>query len=147
MKTSKIRFEEMLKKLKDNGYKITPQRQEIVKILSVSKGHPSVEKIHEQIKQIFPTMSLATVYKNVTIIKEIGEVLELSLSGGNRYDGNKPYPHPHLICTKCQDIIDWEMKDLQRAVTKMVAETGYKITNHRLDFFGLCPGCQQKNLL
>ncbi|MGD8344817.1 MAG: transcriptional repressor, partial [Desulfobacterales bacterium] len=57
------RFDIIIQKLRDNGHKITPQRLAIVKILAKSEGHPSVEKIHVQIKKDFPTMSLATVYK------------------------------------------------------------------------------------
>ena len=56
----------------------------------------------EKVKKVFPTTSLATVYKTVALLKELNEVLELGFpEGSNRYDGNKPYPHPHLICTKC----------------------------------------------
>jgi Fur family peroxide stress response transcriptional regulator len=72
---------------------ITPQRLTIVNILAKSEGHPSVENIHVQIKKDFPTMSLATVYRNIVIIKSLGEVLELGFpDGSNRYDGNKPTP-------------------------------------------------------
>ena len=57
--------------------------------------------------QNLPTTSLATVYKTVALIKELGEVLELAFGdGSNRYDGNKPYPHPHVVCIKCKTIID-----------------------------------------
>ena len=71
------RFDVIIQKLRDNGHKITPQRMAIVKILANSEGHPSVENIHSQIKGDFPTMSLATVYRNIVLIKSIGEVLEL----------------------------------------------------------------------
>ncbi|MGD9025965.1 MAG: transcriptional repressor, partial [Desulfobacterales bacterium] len=93
----KKRFEVIIQKLRDNGHKITPQRLAIVKILAKSEGHPSVENIHVQIKKDFPTMSLATVYKNIILMKSLGEVLELGFpDGSNRYDGNKPAPHPHV---------------------------------------------------
>jgi len=65
------RFEIIIQKLRDNGHKITPQRLAIVKILAKSEGHPSVENIHARIKKDFPTMSLATVYKNILLIKSI----------------------------------------------------------------------------
>ena len=54
----------------------------------------------------FPTISLATIYKTLTLLKEEGEVLEIDLHNDSRYDGNKPYPHPHLICTQCGKIAD-----------------------------------------
>ena len=136
---------EVIEKLKENQHRITPQRIAVLKILAESKGHPSVEKIYEQVRKQFPTTSLATVYKNVALIKELGEVLQLGFpDGSNRYDGNKPYPHPHLICTECRKIIDPSLSALTDVTQELVEETGFKITNHRLDFFGVCPDCQNK---
>ena len=101
------RFNTIIEKLRENGHKITPQRLAIVKILAKSEGHPSVEHIYDQIIRDFPTMSLATVYRNILLIKSLGEVLELGFpDGSNRYDGNRPYPHPHVICIKCKKIVD-----------------------------------------
>lgn len=131
--------------MREKGCRITPQRIAILKILSISEGHPSVEKIYEQVKNDFPTTSLATVYKNVAMLKELGEVLELGFgTESSRYDGNKPDPHPHLICTECKKIIDPDLDSLRDMSLELVKETGFKITNHRLDFFGICPECQGK---
>ena len=94
------RYQSMVRKLREHGYKLTPQRLALAKVLSASKGHPNVETIFERLKDSFPTMSLATVYRNVMLFKSFGEVLELGFpDGSNRYDGNKPNPHPHVICT------------------------------------------------
>lgn len=136
------RFETIIQKLRENGHKITPQRLAIVKILAESYGHPSVEDIHEQIKNDFPTMSLATVYRNIVLIKSLGEVLELGFpDGSNRYDGNKPYPHPHVICVKCKKIVDPDLDSLDELKYEIASETDFKILNHRLDFFGICSDC------
>ena len=136
------RFEIIIQKLRDNGHKITPQRMAIVNILAKSKGHPSVEDIYDQIKKDFPTMSLATVYRNIVLIKSLGEILELGFpDGSNRYDGNKPYPHPHLICIKCKKIVDPDLESLDDLKNELAAETSFKILTHRLDFFGICSNC------
>jgi Fur family peroxide stress response transcriptional regulator len=138
----KDRFEIIIQKLKDNGYKVTPQRLAIVKILAKSEGHPSVEEIYSQIKKDFPTMSLATVYRNILLIKSLGEVLELGFpDGSNRYDGNKPYPHPHVICIKCKKIVDPKLDSFEDMKKEVSAETNFRILNHRLDFFGICSDC------
>jgi len=138
----KKRFEIIIQKLRDNGHKITPQRLAIAKVLAKSEGHPSVENIHDQIKNKFPTMSLATVYKNIILIKSLGEVLELGFpDGSNRYDGNKPNPHPHVICIKCKKIIDPHLHSLPEMEKEVALETDFKILNHRLDFFGICSDC------
>jgi Fur family peroxide stress response transcriptional regulator len=138
---------ELVAKLKARGYRLTPQRIAILKILADSTGHPSVEQIYESVKADFPTTSLATVYKTVTLLKEIGEVLELRFgSDGNRYDGHKPYPHPHLVCVKCQSILDPEVAGLNDWLRRVSRMTGYLVTGHRLDFYGLCPQCQKKEI-
>jgi Fur family peroxide stress response transcriptional regulator len=139
------RFDTIICKLKDNGYKITPQRIAIVKILAKSVDHPSVEAIYEQLKENFPTMSLATVYRNLCVIKSLDEVLELGFpDGSNRYDGKKPYPHPHIICIKCGKIVDPDLDSLDDMKNEVARETRFKILNHRLDFFGICSDCQAK---
>lgn len=136
------RFTSILEKLRDNHHKITPQRMAIVKILAHSKGHPNVEKIYNQLQDDFPTMSLATVYRNVMLLKSLGEVLELGFpDGSNRYDGNKPYPHPHVICVKCKKVIDPDLSTLRDMAQEVADETGFRILTHRLDFFGICRDC------
>ena len=141
------RFETIIGKLRDNGHKITPQRMAIVRILAESLGHPSVEEIHEQIRQDFPTMSLATVYRNIVLIKSLGEVLELGFpDGSNRYDGNKPFPHPHVICIRCKKIVDPDLDSLDSMKKEVAEETDFKILNHRLDFFGICSNCMAEKV-
>jgi Fur family transcriptional regulator, peroxide stress response regulator len=140
------RIEEMLSKLKSRDFRITPQRLAVLKILAASEGHPSVDAIYKEVKALFPTTSLATVYKTVSLLKELNEVLELGFpDGSNRYDGYNPVPHPHAICMTCKKIMDPELMNIDELSEEMSRKTGYKIFHHRLDFFGLCPDCQQKN--
>jgi len=140
------RFEKMLSKLRDHDFRITPQRLAVLKVLAVSEGHPSVERIYEIVRAEFPTTSLATIYKTVSLLKRINELIEISFpDGSNRYDGNKPYPHPHVICMQCKKIIDPDLSS-PKDLTKEVAEkTGFKILTHRVDFFGVCSECQKHN--
>jgi Fur family peroxide stress response transcriptional regulator len=138
------RVEEMLFKLKNREFRITPQRLAILRILAESDGHPSVDAIYQEVKAEFPTTSLATVYKTVSLLKELNEVLELGFpDGSNRYDGYNPVPHPHAICMKCKKIMDPELMNIDALSEEMSRKTGYKIFHHRLDFFGLCPECQK----
>ena len=145
MQDHQARFEHMLLKLKERGQRITPQRLAILRILAGSEGHPSVEEIYRIVTRDFPTTSLATVYKTVTLLKELGEVLELEFSqGSNRYDGSKPFPHPHVVCTRCRRIDDPDLESLSAMTAEVSEQTGYRVVNHRLDFYGLCPGCQKE---
>jgi Fur family peroxide stress response transcriptional regulator len=141
--SAKHRLDQMLAKLRDHDFRITPQRLAVLRILAASEGHPSVERVYEIVRQEFPTTSIATIYKTVHLLKQINEVLEISFpDGSNRYDGNKPYPHPHLICTRCKKMIDPDLSSLKDLAKEVTKETGFQITTHRIDFFGLCPECQ-----
>jgi Fur family peroxide stress response transcriptional regulator len=142
-KVTEQRLQQMVDRLKASEFRITPQRYAVLNILATSPDHPSAESIHADLIEHYPTMSLATVYKTIRLLKQEGEVLELEFSNlGNRYDGTKPFPHPHLICTECGKIIDPLQLNLDEITSKMMAETGFKILTHRLDFYGICQSCQ-----
>lgn len=90
-------MDQMLSKLKGYGFRSTPQRVAILAVLADNKEHPSVEEIYKAVKIQFPATSLATVYNTVSLLKELNEVRGLVFPDeSNRYDGNKPYPHPHV---------------------------------------------------
>lgn len=140
------RIEEMLSKLKSRDFRITPQRLAVLRIVAESEEHPTVDEIYREVKAEFPTTSLATVYKTISLLKELNEVLELGFpDGSNRYDGSNPSPHPHAICVKCKKIVDPELISIDAISEEMGRMTGYKIFYHRLDFFGICPDCQETN--
>ncbi len=137
------RLNQMLSKLKEHDFRLTPQRLAVLRVLAVSQGHPTVERIYETVRAEFPTTSIATIYKTVNLLKQLNEVLELGFpDGSNRYDGNKPYPHPHVICMKCEKIIDPNLGSLKDLTKEVIKETGFQILNHRVDFFGTCRDCQ-----
>lgn len=139
---SQERFDNLVNKLKQRGHRLTPQRAAILRILVLSHDHPSIEQVYHQIKEQFPMTSLATVYKTVTMLKQEGEILELGFANGStRYDGNHPYPHPHLICIRCHRIIDLEGQTLDQLVLQSAEKYGYRLVTHRLDLFGICPSC------
>jgi Fur family transcriptional regulator, peroxide stress response regulator len=144
MTDPQIRLQQMIAKLKFHNFRITPQRLAVLKILAASQDHPSVERIYEHVKKTFPTTSLATIYKTITLLKEVNEILEIRFSEGSRYDGNKPYPHPHVICLNCKKIIDPDLMGLGKLTEEAAQRTGFQIMDHRLDFFGICPECQTR---
>ena len=139
----KKRLAQMLSNIKARRFRITPQRLAVLKVLAASEDHPNVERIYEKVKADFPTTSIATVYKTVTLLKQIDEVLELGFpDGSNRYDGHKPYPHPHVICTRCRKVIDPELSGMDELTQKIARQTGFQLESHRVDFFGICQACQ-----
>jgi Fur family peroxide stress response transcriptional regulator len=129
--------------LRENGCRITPQRLALLKILSASDVHPSAADLYAHLKRDFPTTSLATIYKTVGLLREVGEVWELNFGDGkNRYEGNRPYPHAHLVCVKCKKVIDADMKSVRDFSRELSQRTGFRVLSQRLDFFGLCQCCQ-----
>jgi Fur family peroxide stress response transcriptional regulator len=139
-----LRLQEMISKLKNLNFRLTPQRLAVLKILAASKGHPSAERTYEKVKKTFPTTSLATIYKTIALLKEVHEVLEIRVTESSRFDGNKPYPHPHMICLKCKKIQEPDLIGLEKLTEQATQLTGFKILDHRLDFFGICPECLAK---
>jgi Fur family peroxide stress response transcriptional regulator len=140
---SKDRVARLVTALRANGHRLTPQRLAVLRVLAESPDHPSVEQVYEEVRRQHPMISRATVYKTVETLKGMGQVLELEFSGaGNRYDGRRVEPHPHLVCRGCGSIRDLELPGLMREATEVAEKTGYKLLGHRLDFYGLCSGCQ-----
>jgi Fur family transcriptional regulator, peroxide stress response regulator len=138
------RLDQILTRLKERGHRMTPQRVAVVRALLAGDAHPSAEEMHRALAKQFPTMSLATVYKTISLLKQEGEVLELGFSElGNRYDAAIPHPHPHLICTGCGAIADLPAREMDQYAARMAEQTGYRILSHRLDFYGLCPACKK----
>ena len=145
MTDPQVRFEQLITRLKENEYRLTPQRVELIRLMAASEEHPSASHLYNQIKVQFPTMSLATIYKTLELLKELGEVLEIGLRDDSHYDGNKPYPHPHLICTKCKKIMDGELDTAVKTIVQEVEKNfGFQIVKHQLDFYGICSDCQNK---
>lgn len=143
MPDPEARFNEMISLLKERDFRLTPQRVELVRLIAVSEGHPSATQFYAKIKEKFPTMSHATVYKTLALLKEMNQVLEIDLRDDSRYDGNRPGAHPHLICTKCSQIVDGEMEIDPRLLRQLEETSGYQILRPQITFYGLCPGCKQ----
>ena len=137
----RARLDEVAARLKATGYRLTPQRLAVLRTLIGSDQHPSVEQIYRRVRQDFPTTSLATVYNTLECLKGLREVIELPLGGGSRYDGRKPEPHAHLICTACSRIEDLDI-DLTGTAQAVAQERRYTDVRHRLEFYGICPACQ-----
>ena len=146
MTNSSTMVHPLVKQMRAAGHRMTPQRQAVLEILTTSDTHPTVDQIYERVRIDFPMTSRATVYKTISLAKEMGAVMELEFSkGSNRYDGKRPYPHTHVICMKCKQVMDADDLDTTALKQEIVRNTGYRIDNQRIDFFGVCPDCQNES--
>lgn len=135
-------LEPYIEQLKQAGYKVTHQRLVILDYLLHSKEHPSAEVIYADLRQRYPTISLATVYNTLEMLAKVGLVIDLGAPGERRrFDGNVA-DHSHYFCTNCGRVIDLHLPGAERTINKLTQELNLPITRHRLDFFGLCENCR-----
>lgn len=135
---------ELAKILRDNGCKVTPQRLAVYDMLSHTTEHPTAEMIYQKVKEQYPTMSFATVYKSVEIFSKLGVIQVLNTGEDSfRYDA-KTSEHPHIKCTKCGRVNDVSHLDARAVESLVENETGFKVNGHQLYFYGICPDCQKK---
>jgi len=130
--------------LRDRGFKVTPQRLAVYSALARTTAHPNAETLYRELQPYYPTMSLATVYKALSILCEVGLVQELNVGeDAFRYDANTDR-HPHVRCLACGRVDDI-LNDLSlgEAERQVADETGYEITDHQYYFFGRCPSCRK----
>ncbi len=126
--------------LREHHLKATPQRTAILQVMA-HEGHISIEMIYEKIKGLFPSLSLATIYKNMIAMQEQGIVKELKIAGfKNRYEIQKQ-PHHHMVCQKCGSIVDVEF-DVAQALEGVSKSHGFELKQIDLSISGICDKCR-----
>ncbi|HSG27547.1 MAG TPA: Fur family transcriptional regulator [Candidatus Krumholzibacterium sp.] len=140
-------MEPIFERLRGKGVTLTPQRMAIVECLSGNRTHPTVDEIHSTIKVKYPTMSKATVYSTLKVLKDLGEVQELSIRkrGEVCFDPNVGMHH-HFLCTSCGNIMDITL-DCPDACPIICSS---EIDGHRIDeiqayLYGKCSNCTGKS--
>ncbi|MFC1992414.1 Fur family transcriptional regulator [Chloroflexota bacterium] len=120
------------------------QRETILEVVKGSSIHPTAEWIYVQSRQIMPSISLGTVYRNLRLLTEEGLILELDINGDlSRFDGNTNIHH-HFICEQCGKILDFMFSEkIENAMIDNIGKTaGFKINYHRCELMGICRECQ-----
>ena len=123
------------------------KRNAILSCLRQTTVHPSAEWVHTQLKAEYPDISLGTVYRNLNLFKEQGDIISLgTVRGVERFDGNTN-PHVHFICGDCGLILDLADIDVPQELNKAAARSsGGRVNSCQLTFTGTCNNCKnQKN--
>ncbi|MFZ5642002.1 MAG: Fur family transcriptional regulator [Bacillota bacterium] len=133
----------LVERLKSGGYKITPQRQEIIGCFGAGGKHYSAEEIHQKIRNRFPNISLDTVYRNLNTLKELGIIEALNFEDGKcRYElARENRHHHHLICLKCGESEELDFCPLKFIDSKLLNEKNFRVKRHSFEIFGVCEKC------
>jgi len=120
----------------------TRQRQAILEELGTRKSHPTASELFRSVRGRLPRISLGTVYRNLEVLAETGQIVRLYDGGAEaRFDGN-PLPHAHIICASCERLVDLDIvvPDLVRMSGTEVS--GFLITGHTVNLLGICASCR-----
>lgn len=121
----------------------TKQRTLILDIVRAHGDHPTAEDIYRDVRERNPKVSRGTVYRNLNLLEETGDIISIEAPGGNRFD-RRCDPHAHVICCSCGAVRD-AMIEHDYALDGMVErQTGYTVMRHETLFYGICPSCQEK---
>ncbi len=143
MTVVKEELKEALEMLKNTGVRITPQRHAILEYLVESMTHPTADEIYKALEGKFPNMSVATVYNNLRVFKEVGLVKELTYGDASSRFDYVTSQHYHVICEKCGKIVDFHYGGLEKLEDEAAKATGFVINSHRLEIYGVCPECHK----
>lgn len=120
----------------------TKQRSIILEQLRKTKAHPSADLLFKMVRRKIPSISFGTVYRNLNLLRDQGQILELFCGKYScRYDGNLKN-HYHLFCIKCENIFDIDEPLLRNLDYRISQKSGFRIKHHRLDFYGYCKVCK-----
>jgi Fur family peroxide stress response transcriptional regulator len=129
-----------MRKYKDIGLKLTPQRIAILDYLDGNRQHPTAEEIYRAVSKRFPTMSFATVYNTLETLRRRGSISELTIEQGKKRFDPDPSPHHHLMCMVCKQVHDIG-RDFPLPLTEG-ERRGFDILATHVEFHGICPECR-----
>ena len=129
--------------LKESGLKATFQRMNILDSIE-SHGHMSIDAIYEEVVKTHPSLSLATVYKNIILMVENGVLVEVPINGQKpKYELSKS-DHIHLVCTECGEVEDKPHNaNADDIFSSMTREQNFTLSKQQINLYGVCLNCQQ----
>lgn len=125
--------------------KHSKQRECIKEYLANCSDHPTADTIYMNIREKFPNISLGTVYRNLALLSDLGEITKISTGGGaDRFDGHT-YRHHHFICTECHKVIDLDMPNIDSIMETAQNACSGEIQTYTAHFYGICSDCMKKS--
>ena len=131
------------KQLSERGYRITPQRREILHILLHANAHLTPAEVYKKARISLPGLTEPTVYRTLEFLAQTGLAQEaFSETSKSAYEISE-YKHHHLICRKCGKEVDIPHLKVEALCKNLESETGFQLMQNHLSFFGICPACQK----
>ena len=121
--------------------KYSRQREEIKSYLATRKDHPTADAVYMAMRERIPNISLGTVYRNLTMLVENGEILRLRVGDGVDHFDYDTSQHYHFICNECGSVIDLDMKSIDSIIDVAGAGFDGQIAGHVTYFYGTCGNC------
>lgn len=134
----KEKVESFKDKLKEEDYKVTPQRIEVINAL-VELDHPTAKEIQESIEERYSMISPSTIYGTLDLLEEIGELMPIQEGNETRYDLS-PDIHPHYICEEDGTVSDLDDPEMKRKLHELMEESSFEASRIELNFYGPCKG-------
>jgi Fe2+ or Zn2+ uptake regulation protein len=131
------RLKELVRTFRQHGYKMTPQRRAILKVLTEDVSHPTAEQIHETVRERMPDISLATVYNTLHELAEMQELSELDLGHGVRHYEISQGDHAHRVCLVCGRIEDVP-GDFEKLKLLFQCCDGFRPVRYAVTIYGYC---------
>ena len=138
-----MQLEEIVLSLREEGFRITPQRIAIVDYLLKTDDHPSAEHIHKVVQKGYPMISLSTIYKTLDLLKKRKLVNEIEVEGETRFDAHTD-EHINLVCMNCGKIEDVNEDSLKEIQNKAARKSKYLVLKSSFELFGYCSTCKSK---
>ncbi len=127
--------------------KYSKQREVIKNFLMTRKDHPTADTVYMHVQQELPNISLGTVYRNLSLLADIGEIKRLRVGDGIDHFDADTSPHYHFVCTKCGSVSDLEMSNIDEIQTIAGMNFDGKIDGHVTYFYGSCGKCIKLNTM
>lgn len=124
--------------------KYSRQREVIKNFLCTRKDHPTADVVYMNVRQQYPNISLGTVYRNLTLLSEIGEIARLRVGDGVDHFDADTSPHNHFVCSHCGNVIDLKMESIDYIQEAAEKNFGGRIDGYSAYFYGLCENCCNK---
>lgn len=131
--------QEAIKKLKEHNYKLTPQRELILDIMLNQQGYLSVRQIYEKVKEVFPQVSIDTVYRNLSLLKDINILNETTIGNNIMYVMRKEIHSHTMRCLKCGKIFELDICPLELWINQI---KDFEIVDHKIEIVGYCKNCR-----